>query len=250
MSNNFKNILLALVLISLCFMIKCKLDSNKEHVSEDVVTESSSQQASSQTSSSAKKEHITASNTDAVSSKESDSTIKLTENHNTQEPKTTVKKIKEQPKKVVKKATAVKKEKPTPAKKPKKKAPTPKAKIEFESMTWDFGEITEGDIIKKKFKFTNIGNAPLQIIGADASCGCARPTVPFLDIAPGESNEIGITYNSVNKNGDQKPEIIIESNTYPKHTVLKLSGTVKPKPKKEEKKIDSTEVKQDTTIKD
>ncbi len=70
-------------------------------------------------------------------------------------------------------------------------------------MIWNFGEIVEGDIIKKKFIFTNTGKAPLQIIGAEASCGCARPTAPFLDIAPGESGEIGITYNSVNKDGDQ-----------------------------------------------
>jgi len=135
-------------------------------------------------------------------------------------------------------------------KKPTKKTPKPKAQIEFEEMIWDFGEITEGDIVKKKFKFSNTGKAPLQIIGADASCGCARPIVPFLDIAPGESSEIGVTYNSVNKDGVQNPEIIIESNTYPKNNVLKLTGTVKPKPKDKEKtKADSIEVKQDTTEK-
>jgi len=146
MSNNFKNILLAFVLVSLCFMIKCKLDSDKTQVRKDVISQSSNQQSSANTSINRKGENTTSS---------------TAENPISDDAKTRA-----------------------------------------------------------------------------------------LDIAPGESNEIGIVYNSVNKDGDQKPEIIIESNTYPKHTVLKLFGTVKPKPKKEEKKIDSIEVKQDSTIKD
>lgn len=101
--------------------------------------------------------------------------------------------------------------------------------IEFEELVWDFGEITEGDIIEKKFKFTNTGNAPLEIIATSATCGCTRPSFPFLEIAPGESNVIGVNYNSVGKNGVQNPEVTIESNTNPKTTIIKLHGTVKPK---------------------
>jgi hypothetical protein len=138
----------------------------------------------------------------------------------------------------------------SPTVKKKKKYKKKVAKIEFEELIWNFGDIVEGDIIKKKFNFTNTGKAPLQIIGADASCGCARPTVPFLDIAPGESGKIGITYNSVNKDGDQEPEIIIESNTYPKYTTLKLFGKVKPKSKVAEIiELDSLKINQDTITK-
>ena len=103
------------------------------------------------------------------------------------------------------------------------------AKIEFEELYWDFGEITEGDIVEKKFKFTNTGKAPLKIISTSATCGCTRPSFPFLDIAPGESHFIGVTYNSVGKAGEQNPEVTIESNSNPKKTILKLRGMVKPK---------------------
>lgn len=248
MSNNLKNILLSIILISLCFMIKCKLDSDSIQEKKHVTTKSVSQIDSSKPASTPITEQVSDSNTNAVSTINDKKTALDDKAEDDTQVRKEEKKIAKPLKKPVKKVAPVKKTKTT--KKPIKKTPIPKAKIEFEDMIWDFGEITEGDIVKKKFKFTNTGNAPLQIIGADASCGCARPTVPFLDIAPGESNEIGITYNSVNKEGVQKPEIIIESNTYPKHTVLKLSGTVKPKPKKEEKKIDSTEMKQDSTIKE
>ena len=102
-------------------------------------------------------------------------------------------------------------------------------KIEFEELVWEFGEITEGDIVERKFKFTNTGNAPLEIIATSATCGCTRPSFPFLEIDPGESNVIGVTYHSVGKEGEQNPEVTIESNTTPKTTVIKLHGIVKPK---------------------
>ena len=102
-------------------------------------------------------------------------------------------------------------------------------KIEFEELTWDFGKITEGDIVEKKFKFTNTGNAPLEIKAANATCGCTRPSFPFLDIAPGESNFIGVKYNSVGKDGAQNPEVTIEANTIPKITTIKITGFVMPK---------------------
>ena len=134
-------------------------------------------------------------------------------------------------------------------KKPKKKKVKPKKypQIEFEELVWDFGEIIEGDIIEKKFKFTNTGNAPLEIIATSATCGCTRPSFPFLEIAPGETNVIGVNYNSVGKDGVQEPEVTIESNTEPKTTVIKLHGTVKPKPTKDNKATlvkDSVKLKQ------
>ncbi|MFT6783831.1 MAG: hypothetical protein ACJA1A_003772 [Saprospiraceae bacterium] len=228
MSTNLKNTFLFATLVSLCFLIKCKSDTGNEvallQETSKPITVSEDQHIDNTKFNTPSEEGIVQNN-DSPSKIESDVKEKIS---------TEIKNKKEN--------TILKKE--VPKKKVVKFAP----KIEFEETTWNFGEIVEGDIIKKKFKFTNTGKAPLQIIGADASCGCARPTVPFLDIAPGESNEIGITYNSVNKKGDQKPEIIIESNTYPKHTVLKLFGTVKLK-QKEEKKIDldTATTKQDTT---
>ena len=49
---------------------------------------------------------------------------------------------------------------------------------------------------------------------------------PFLDIAPGESNEIGVRYNSVGKEGAQTAEVTVESNATPRKTIIKLKGVV------------------------
>lgn len=136
--------------------------------------------------------------------------------------------------------------KPKPVPKPTE-APTPKAKpktaaILFEITTYNFGEITEGDIINHKFKFKNTGNAELVIKSAFASCGCTDPSYPFLGIPPGEEGFIGVNYNSVSKDGPQKPEVIIKTNASDHAFVLYLEGNVVPKPKKEAaaEKIDSS----------
>lgn len=252
MSTYLKNILLAVVLIVLIFMIKCKLDSNSnpttpsssEHSkvkskrpTKQVPEERTVTNSQSEESIRLQKEALQAKKEKELKEAE-EKTIRL------KEEQAKKKKTIEQARK--KKARSVKKK----VNKPRKKKVRSAAKIEFEEMSWDFGELVAGDIVKKKFKFTNTGNSPLSIIGATVTCGCTTPTVPFLDIAPGASNVIGVTYNSVSKEGDQFPELTIETNTIPKFTIIKLSGTVKPKPKKEEKvKSDSTEMVKDTTIK-
>lgn len=231
MSTNLKNTFLFLTLIGLCFLIKCKLDSGKEVTQPKETSKSSTLVIDSV----AEDNNIDSAKINTLLKEE---LIRKTDSLSKIE---TVEKKKTSSEIIHKKEILVPK-KEVPKKKVAKLAPI----LKFEETIWNFGEIVEGDIIKKTFKFTNTGKAPLQIIGTDASCGCARPTVPFLDIAPGESNEIGITYNSVNKEGDQKPEIIIESNTDPKHTVLRLFGTVQPK-KSKKIDIDSSKTKQDTT---
>jgi len=125
--------------------------------------------------------------------------------------------------------------KPNVKAKPPIKRVVKQAKISFEEPTFDFGEITEGDIIKHQFKFKNTGNAELVIHSAKASCGCTDPSYPFLGIAPGEEGYIGVTYNSVSKDGPQKPDILIKTNAAKDSIALYLSGIVKAKEKEEER---------------
>lgn len=231
MSETIRNIGLFFILLSVCFMVKCKLDSDKVSQQQEVKEKTSLvNKVKTSEESIAKKKALeeTIEKEKALNIAQQEKA--LIENKKQEEALKT---------KEVKAQTAVSKK----SVKPKIKR---QAKIEFEELSWDMGELIEGDIRKKKFKFTNTGNAPLQIIGATATCGCATPTVPFLDIAPGESNSIGVQYNSVSKEGDQFPEVTIESNTYPKYTVLKLSASVTPKPK-EDKESKEDASKQDST---
>lgn len=138
-------------------------------------------------------------------------------------------------KEAVKTPVKPKTETKTTKKKPKKKrVKKEKPKIEFETSEYDFGEITEGDTINYKFEFANQGKVPLEIISADATCGCTRPSFPFIPIEPGETGYIGVQYISINKDGDQKPEITVISNGTPAVTSLFLTGFVKQKPKEED----------------
>lgn len=130
--------------------------------------------------------------------------------------------------------TKVETEKEPQKKLKKKRVKKEKPKIKFETSEYDFGEIIEGDTISYKFEFVNDGKVPLEIISADATCGCTRPSFPFIPIEPGDKGYIGVQYISINKDGDQKPEITVKSNGTPAITTLFLKGFVKQKPKKDE----------------
>jgi len=168
-----------------------------------------------------------------------------------QEPKTNA------PKPAISKSTTPKEEEATYVKtisKPKKsKAKRRAAEIEFDEYLYDFGEIVEGDKIDYKFTFKNTGNAPLTITEADATCGCATPSIPFIDILPGEVGYIGVNYNSVGKEGEQTPQVTIYSNAQ-KHPilVLKLKGYVmtKEEAKEEKAKLDTIISEVKDTIKE
>ena len=52
------------------------------------------------------------------------------------------------------------------------------AKMEFEELIHDFGEVKEGEIVKHTFKFVNSGRIPLIINDAHSTCGCTIPDWP------------------------------------------------------------------------
>lgn len=60
----------------------------------------------------------------------------------------------------------------------------------------DFGRIPKETPVSKTFKVTNTGDKPLVIQEASASCGCTVPKKPEQPIAPGESDEIEVTFTS------------------------------------------------------
>lgn len=50
------------------------------------------------------------------------------------------------------------------------------AQIKFDKLTYDFGNFSESNPVQKcTFTFTNVGDAPLIINQAVASCGCTVP---------------------------------------------------------------------------
>lgn len=71
-----------------------------------------------------------------------------------------------------------------------------KADIKFEQTTHNFGTFSENSpVVSYTFKFTNVGDAPLVIHQAVASCGCTVPEYSQEPIAPGKTGTVKVTYN-------------------------------------------------------
>ncbi|MDV7188118.1 DUF1573 domain-containing protein [Lutibacter sp. TH_r2] len=103
------------------------------------------------------------------------------------------------------------------------------AKIEFDQTNYDFGTITEGEIIDGVFKLKNTGKADLVIVSARATCGCTVPEWPKEAIKPGESSELKFTFNSRGRSGKQTKSITLKTNTGKVTETLRISGMVEKK---------------------
>lgn len=104
--------------------------------------------------------------------------------------------------------------------------------IAFEKTEYDFGKVKEGEKVEHKFKFTNTGKSPLLIASASGSCGCTVPEFDKSPIAPGKSSEIKVNFNSEGRPGNVDKTVTLIANTIPGKTVIKITGTVEPRPSK------------------
>jgi hypothetical protein len=98
--------------------------------------------------------------------------------------------------------------------------------FKFEKEVYDFGKITDGDVVTYDFKFKNIGNSPLIISSATATCGCTVPDYPKEPVAPGAEGVIRVVFNSAGKPGMQNKVVSITANTIPSLTELNILGMV------------------------
>ena len=113
---------------------------------------------------------------------------------------------------------------PITAEKGKQTVPLPE--LSFEKLRHNFGKINQGESVSHQFVFTNTGQAGLIISNAKGSCGCTVPKWPRKPIAPGESEEIKVTFNSAGKSGKQSKTITLVTNAIPNTTVLTISANI------------------------
>lgn len=100
------------------------------------------------------------------------------------------------------------------------------AEIKFDKLTHNFGKFSEdAPKVTTVFKFTNVGNTPLVINQAVASCGCTVPEYTKTPIKPGEQGEIKVTYNGAGKfPGHFKKSITVRTNGKVEMTRLYIEG--------------------------
>lgn len=102
------------------------------------------------------------------------------------------------------------------------------AEIKFDTTTHNFGTFSEkSPVVSYTFMYTNVGNSPLVINQAIASCGCTVPSYTKAPIMPGKKGEIKITYNGTGKfPGHFKKTITVRTNGVTEMTRLYIEGSM------------------------
>lgn len=101
--------------------------------------------------------------------------------------------------------------------------------VQIIDSAYDFGQITEGEIVEFNFRFKNTGTNPLVVINVTASCGCTVPEKPEQPIRPGETGFIKAKFNSDKRPGETTKTVTVTSNAEPAFPELILKGKVLPK---------------------
>ena len=110
-------------------------------------------------------------------------------------------------------------------------APIGGAEIEFEKEVHDFGKMKQHGDARTVFAFKNTGTEPLIISNAKGSCGCTVPTWPREPIAPGESGEIKVKYDSKRVGPINKSVTITSNAGNSKSKVIRIKGNIEAAPK-------------------
>lgn len=99
--------------------------------------------------------------------------------------------------------------------------------LKFEKAVHRFGQLTQGDIMEYSFEFRNTGNNPLMLSDVKTQCGCTAPEWKKDGvIAPGESGEILVRFDSTGKSGMQSKSITVYSNAQNNPEKVHIVGMV------------------------
>ena len=102
-----------------------------------------------------------------------------------------------------------------------------KAIAMFTEKNHDFGYIKEEKgAVSHDFEFENVGDEPLLILSATASCGCTRPEYPTKPIKPGKKGKIKVTFSPIGRPGPFRKEIRVKTNGRNKMVRLHIEGSV------------------------
>ena len=76
----------------------------------------------------------------------------------------------------------------------------------------DLGQITAGEIRTASITIINGGSDTLRIVDIQASCGCTKVNNPSMNLAPGSSDELEVSFNSRGFSGKTVKRVSIKSN--------------------------------------
>jgi len=98
--------------------------------------------------------------------------------------------------------------------------------LEFQKNLYDIETITKDSIIKKSFKFKNVGKQNVLLTKLDKSCTCSKAYFYKNDtlISPGEEGKIIMEVDTKNKYGKFMVYVVLIANTEQKFYKLILKG--------------------------
>src|SRR4030067_3357442 len=100
-------------------------------------------------------------------------------------------------------------------------------KIVVQQPLHDFGDIVQGEKVQHNFIVTNTGGDALIITNVRASCGCTAALPDKKELAPGESTNIKVEFNSTGRIGKQDKIVYVTSNDKENPEIqLKFTGNV------------------------
>ncbi|MDZ7624817.1 MAG: DUF1573 domain-containing protein [Ignavibacteriaceae bacterium] len=85
-------------------------------------------------------------------------------------------------------------------------------KLVLQQTSFDFGDIKQGETVSHTFVLTNSGGDLLKITNVQASCGCTAAVPEKSELAPGESTNLPVRFNSTGRMGMQKKTVKIFTN--------------------------------------
>lgn len=104
----------------------------------------------------------------------------------------------------------------------------PLAPVEWQGeMTYDFGDIRQGEPVVYEFMYTNTGTAPLLIDNVRVACGCTTPYWEEAPLAPDSTGIIRVEYDARDE-GYFRKYIKVYFNGYRKAEKLHIEGYVEP----------------------
>lgn len=124
---------------------------------------------------------------------------------------------------------------PAPAPVPAAPVPPPAApagptgKFSCAEPTYDFGEVDEDQKVEHVFIVSNNGEAPLENIATQTSCGCTVAKLERNSLAPGEEAKISATLSVKGRQGELSKTILVYSgdkNNPVDKITLTLKGSV------------------------
>lgn len=100
-------------------------------------------------------------------------------------------------------------------------------KAATQQLEYDFGSVDQGTIVKHTFIISNTGGDALKIENVSASCGCTAAKPEKSELAPGESTNINVEFNTKGRSGKQRKSVYLDTNDPEQERLeLKIYGLV------------------------